>query len=78
MTQQVTVRQLADVVGIPLDRLLGQLEEAGVAVKGADETISDKEKMQLLQFLRKSHGTASKTSEDAEAEATPKKNHFAT
>ena len=72
MTQQVTVRQLADVVGIPLDRLLGQLEEAGVAVKGADETISDKEKMQLLQFLRKVHGTAT-SSTDAEKDASPRK-----
>ncbi len=72
MTQQVTVRQLADVVGIPLDRLLGQLEDAGVAVKGADEKISDKEKMQLLQFLRKSHGASSAKSEAAE-DVAPKK-----
>ena len=71
MTQQVTVRQLADVVGIPLDRLLGQLEGAGVAVKGADEKISDKEKMQLLQFLRKSHGTPVKN--EAVDEVAPKK-----
>ncbi len=52
----VTIRQFADVVGLPVDRLLTQLDEAGLAISDADETISDKEKMQLLTFLRKSHG----------------------
>ena len=52
----VTVRQFADVVGLPVDRLLTQLGEAGLKISDADDTISDKEKMQLLSFLRKSHG----------------------
>ena len=52
----VTVRQFADVVGLPVERLLTQLDEAGLTIAGADETISDKEKMQLLSYLRKSHG----------------------
>ena len=49
---EVTVRQLADVVGIPVDRLLAQLERAGLTTKSADELISDAEKLQLLQHLR--------------------------
>ena len=52
----VTVRQFADVVGLPVERLLAQLDEAGLGISGADDTISDKEKMQLLSYLRKSHG----------------------
>ncbi|HKK14469.1 MAG TPA: translation initiation factor IF-2, partial [Gammaproteobacteria bacterium] len=52
----VTVKQFADVVGIPVDRLLVQLGEAGLPIESADATISDKEKMQLLTYLRKSHG----------------------
>ena len=52
----VTVRQFADVVGLPVDRLLAQLGEAGLSVTDADDTISDKEKAQLLSYLRKSHG----------------------
>ena len=50
----VTVRQLADVVGIPVDRLVEQLGEAGMEIKDPDQGISNKDKMQLLQFLRKS------------------------
>jgi translation initiation factor IF-2 len=52
----VTVRQFADVVGLPVDRLLAQLGEAGLKISDADDTISDTEKMQLLTYLRKSHG----------------------
>ncbi|MDA1107372.1 MAG: translation initiation factor IF-2 [Proteobacteria bacterium] len=52
----VTVKQFADVVGISVDRLLVQLGEAGFAEKGADDTINDSEKVQLLAYLRRSHG----------------------
>ncbi|HEY1991577.1 MAG TPA: translation initiation factor IF-2 [Gammaproteobacteria bacterium] len=53
---QVTVRQLADVVGTPVDRLLTQLAEAGIQVGDPDAAISDDQKMQLLTHLRQSHG----------------------
>ena len=53
---QVTVRQLADVVGTPVDRLLTQLAEAGIEVGDPDAAISDDQKMQLLSHLRQSHG----------------------
>jgi len=52
----VTIRQFADVVGLPVDRLMVQLDEAGLKISGVDDTISDTEKMQLLSYLRKSHG----------------------
>ena len=56
---QVTVRQLADVVGTPVDRLLTQLAEAGIEVGDPDAAISDDQKMQLLTHLRQSHGESS-------------------
>ncbi|MGA7799545.1 MAG: translation initiation factor IF-2 [Gammaproteobacteria bacterium] len=65
----VTVKQFADVVGIPVDRLLVQLGEAGLPIDNADATISDKEKMQLLSYLRQSHGKG----EPGAAVAEPKK-----
>ena len=52
----VTVKQFATVVGIPVDRLLEQFAEAGIPVGGAEVTITEKQKMDLLAHLRKSHG----------------------
>ncbi len=52
----VTVTQFADVLKVPVERLLTQLDEAGIRVSGADATISDEAKMELLTFLRRSHG----------------------
>jgi translation initiation factor IF-2 len=66
----VTVKQFADDVGIPVDRLLSQLSEAGVSIADADQTISDKEKIKLLSHLRKTHGKRLATDE---AVAEPKK-----
>ncbi|MGZ5077045.1 MAG: translation initiation factor IF-2 [Methylobacter sp.] len=51
-----TVRQLAEVVKIPLERLLEQLKEAGLSASAPDDVINDDEKMQLLAHLRKRHG----------------------
>ena len=51
-----TVRQLAGVVNIPLDRLLAQLADAGLEVSGADDVLNDAEKLKLLSYLRQSHG----------------------
>ena len=53
---EVTVRQFADVVGIPIERLLAQLGDAGLSAKGADDNINDREKLQLLTHLRHIHG----------------------
>ena len=58
---EVTVKQFADVVGIPVDRLLAQLGDAGLPKVTADDTISDEEKLELLTFLRKSHGKTADT-----------------
>ena len=53
---QVTVQQLAEVVGTPVDKLLEQLKEAGLSFSAPDEEISDGEKLQLLEHLRQSKG----------------------
>jgi translation initiation factor IF-2 len=52
----VTVSQFAEVLKVPVERLLTQLDEAGIQVSGADDTISDEAKMELLTFLRRAHG----------------------
>lgn len=53
---EVTVKQLADTVGTPVDRLLKQMQEAGLAHAGDDELVTDEEKQTLLAHLKASHG----------------------
>ena len=56
---QVTVEQLAKVVGASTERLLSQMKEAGLAHTSASQEVSDEEKQTLLQFLKRNHGDAS-------------------
>jgi translation initiation factor IF-2 len=53
---EVTVSQFAEVLKVPVDKLLTQLDEAGIKVGSAEDIISDDAKMELLTFLRRSHG----------------------
>lgn len=52
----VTVSQFADVLKVTVEKLMSQLDEAGISVSGSDDTIGDDAKMELLTFLRRSHG----------------------
>lgn len=54
---QVTVQQLAEVVGTPVDKLLEQLNDAGLTFSQPEQVISDSEKLQLLEHLRQSRGS---------------------
>jgi len=56
----VTVRQLAGVVGVLPEKLLTQLADAGLKKTGPDDTLSDSEKRQFLGYLRQSHGKEQK------------------
>jgi len=53
---KVTVKQLSEVVGAPVDRLLEQLKDAGIEAANADTEITDEQKFKLLDHLRNSHG----------------------
>jgi len=53
---EVTVKQLASVVGTPVERLLEQIKDAGLAIDSPESLISDADKMTLLGFLRGQHG----------------------
>ncbi len=52
----VTIKQLAKVLGTPVDKLLAQLGEAGMKFSDPDQVISSTEKVKLLGFLRRTHG----------------------
>ena len=52
----VTAKQLSEVIGVSIEKLLDQLISAGVKVSDADDLISDDDKIKLLESLRSSHG----------------------
>ncbi|MCP5472269.1 MAG: translation initiation factor IF-2 [Steroidobacteraceae bacterium] len=52
----VTVAQFAEVLKVPVEKLLVQLDQAGIKVGGAQAVISDEAKLELLNHLRRSHG----------------------
>jgi len=53
---EVTVKQLASVVGTSTERLLEQIKDAGLEIDSPDSLISDGDKMKLLAYLRGQHG----------------------
>ena len=64
---EVTVRELAEVVGIPVDRLLVQIGNSGLPHTDADERLNEQDKDQLLGHLRQLH------SSDETGSAAPRK-----
>ncbi len=48
----VTVKQLAQVVGIPVERLLNQLQEAGLSFTDDQQTVNEDQKRLLLNHLK--------------------------
>ncbi|MGY1457794.1 MULTISPECIES: translation initiation factor IF-2 [unclassified Luteimonas] len=70
MSQQTTIRKLAELVNTPVEKLLEQLSEAGMPFSDPDQAVTSTEKMKLLGFLRRTHGRAEQGAMDPVA---PKK-----
>ena len=70
MSQQTTIRKLAELVNTPVEKLLEQLATAGMRFDGPDQVVTSAEKLKLLGFLKRSHGKAEVSAEEA---AAPKK-----
>jgi translation initiation factor IF-2 len=64
MSQQTTIRKLAELVNTPVEKLLEQLAEAGMSFSGPDQVVTSMEKVKLLGFLKRSHGKAEQAAED--------------
>ncbi len=65
MSQQTTIRKLAALVNTPVEKLLVQLSEAGMAFTDPDQVVTSTEKVKLLGFLRRTHGKGDQPVEDA-------------
>ncbi len=61
---QVTVSQLAEVLGISVDKLLAQMTKANISITSGDAAVSNDDKKKLLAHLRSAHG---KSESDATA-----------
>ena len=70
----VTVSQLAESVGTPVDRLLQQMQEAGLPQKSETALVSEDEKQSLLAHIKKTHGE----SDEAPAKITLKRRTLST
>ena len=55
---EVTVSELAKIVGASVERLLMQMKEAGLSHTSAEATVSDEEKQTLLAYLKSLHGAS--------------------
>ncbi len=53
---EVTVNQLAETVGTPIDKLLAQMKDAGLSHHAGEQMVSDDDKQILLAYLQNSHG----------------------
>ncbi len=65
MSQQTTIRKLAELVNTPVEKLLEQLAEAGMSFSGPDQVVTSMEKVKLLGFLKRSHGKSDAPADDA-------------
>jgi len=54
---EVTVKQLAESVGAPVDRLLKQMQEAGLPHASQEQAVSEEQKQALLDYLKRAHGS---------------------
>jgi translation initiation factor IF-2 len=55
---QVTVSQLAEVLGISVEKLIDQMQKADIDLSSAEATVSNDDKKRLLAHLRSAHGKA--------------------
>ncbi|HEX3895990.1 MAG TPA: translation initiation factor IF-2 [Rudaea sp.] len=60
----VTIKQLAGVLGMSVDKLLTQLDGAGMKFSSPDQVVSSTEKVKLLGFLRRTHGKGEREAEN--------------
>jgi len=61
---QVTVSQLAEVLGVSVEKLIAQMSKANINLTSGDAPVSNDDKKKLLAHLRSSHG---KSESDATA-----------
>ncbi len=59
--KDISVKELAKIVGTPEDKILSQMKEAGLNQTLASDLVTDQDKKILLNFLKGQQGKAAKT-----------------
>lgn len=54
--QGVSVKQLAVDIGVPVEKLLMQFQDAQIKISGINDTVSEDKKQELLRYLQQHHG----------------------
>ncbi len=70
---QSTVRDLADQTGVPLERLVAQLRDAGLPSDDPDASLSESDKSTLLEHIRETHGRRDEQGEGGPSQITLKR-----
>ena len=58
---EITVKKLSEIIGAPVETLLQQMQDAGIHVKGSDDNITDRQKLDLLEHMRQRSGSTEDT-----------------
>lgn len=69
----VTVKQLAQLVGTPVERLLAQIKEAGINITNSEQTVTNDQKHTLLTYLKNNKPKAGSTDSSAPKTITLKR-----
>lgn len=59
-SEGVSVKAFADEIGVKPERLLDQFKDAGIKIAGVNESVSQEQKQQLLNYLQQHHGAKKK------------------
>ncbi|MEX0448518.1 translation initiation factor IF-2 [Spiribacter sp. 221] len=70
---QSTVRDFAEQTGVPLDRLMIQLREAGLSCEDPDAEFAESDKTALLDHIRSTHGRKEEADEEGPSQITLKR-----
>lgn len=71
----IVIKKLAQVTGIPVQALLLKLQCAGVDVSEPEEEITDKEKLQLLEYIRSGNSVNIPTQKNSVEKCATKRVH---
>ena len=59
--KDISVEQLANIIGTPVDKILLQMKEAGLGQSSPTDLVTDEDKKVLLGFLKSQQNKVSKT-----------------